>query len=99
MNTVRRLTADPALNALDAMFGVGSVLAPMAAAPFLVRGAHVPVYLTAAALAIALGLYFASTRRIHVEEAPVREREPLSLRSLVLPVAGFIVLYFFYNGK
>ncbi|NBB74873.1 MAG: MFS transporter [Bacteroidetes bacterium] len=88
-----------ALNALNAMFGVGSVLAPMAAAPFAARGAHMPVYLAAGALAIALGLYFAFTRRIRVEETPVREREPLPLRSFILPVAGFIVLYFFYMAS
>ena len=88
-----------ALNALNAMFGVGSVLAPVAAAPFVARGAHLPVYLGAAALTLLLGLYFVFTKRITVQETETPPREPMHLRTFVLPVAGFIVLYFFYMAS
>jgi fucose permease len=99
---VGRVFADAgpaALNALNAMFGVGAVLAPMAAAPFAEAGAHEPVYLATAALAVTLALYFTFTRRIAVEGPAAPPREPIRLRSFVLPVAGFLLLYTFYMAS
>lgn len=91
--------APAALNALNAMFGVGAVLAPLAAAPFAVSGAYAPVFAAGAALAAALGLYFAFTRRITVEEPPAKPRDHSGLRAYILPAAGFTALLFFYMAS
>ncbi|MFO8063260.1 MAG: MFS transporter [Spirochaetota bacterium] len=88
-----------ALNALNAMFGVGAVVAPVAAAPFAAQGARGPVFALGGALAALLGLYFVFTKRIHVEEAPVRLPGSIQIRSYILPVFGFIALYFFYMAS
>jgi fucose permease len=88
-----------ALNALNAMFGVGAVLGPTVAAPFVDIGNHRPVFAAVGAIAFGLAVYFAVTKRLAVPSHPETAAPQQGMRPYLLPVVGFIVLYFFYMAS
>ncbi len=86
-----------ALNSLNSLFGIGALLAPLGAAPFVVRNSFRPLFGIAAAFGIAVVVLLAlQPHAIGREPAPDR-RESRSWGFLA-SVLGFLLLYFFYVG-
>jgi fucose permease len=86
-----------ALNLLNAMFSIGAIIAPLAAAPFVTRGLYRPLFVIAAALSVAVLILLLRLPREFGEEPAAAEAFPRRWGA-VLGVVGFLLLYFFYVG-
>ncbi|NBC29673.1 MAG: MFS transporter [Spirochaetes bacterium] len=86
-----------ALNLLNSLFGIGALLAPLGAAPFVLRNSFRPLFGIAAVFGIAVVVLLALQPHAIGREPAVHRRDSRSLGFLA-SVLGFLLLYFFYIG-
>ena len=87
-----------ALNLLNAMFGIGAIVAPLSAAPFVTAGLYRPLFWIAAVLSVAVFVLIFWVPREFGREPAAAEAFPRRWGA-VLGVMGFLLLYFFYVGS
>jgi len=87
-----------ALNLLNSMFSIGAILAPLAAAPFVLQGSYRPLFVILAVLGLVVIVLVSLQPRRLGYEAAGRSGGGFAGWPFLLTVVGFTLFYLVYVG-